>query len=148
MKVLLLKDVRALGHKGDLKEVTAGYAANFLFPQKLAEFATEAKIAQHETQHVQVAKHRAEISNSLNAALVALDGTTVTIPAKANEKGHLFSGLHEKEIVEAIKKETSYRLTPEHVVLSTPLKELGEFSVGLTGAGKEYTLTVSVIRES
>lgn len=147
MKVLLLKDVHALGQKGDLKEVTAGYAANLLFPQRLAEFATEAKIAQHKAQHLQGAAHRAEVSDSVSGALSALDGKVITIPAKANEKGHLFSGLHEKEIVEAIKKETSHQVMPEHVVLPTPLKELGEFSVGLTGAGKKSTITVSVIRE-
>ncbi|MFQ5661707.1 MAG: 50S ribosomal protein L9 [Candidatus Paceibacteria bacterium] len=129
MKIILLKDVAKVGQKFDVKNVSDGYAMNFLFPNNLAEPATEKKIKSLETAKLQ---HEAEDKvhqDLLLKNLKALDGASVEMEGKANEKGHLFKGIHIEEIAEELKKQDHIDLKPEYIQLEHPIKEVGEFDV-------------------
>src|SRR5437016_641640 len=106
MKVVLLKDVRNVGKKYEIKNVSDGYAFNFLIPNKLAEASTPQtlkKIEQFKATDLtkQTIQHDQLVKNLKN-----LEGITIALQESANDKGHFFKGIHKKEITDAIKKQT------------------------------------------
>ena len=99
MKVILLHDVPRVGQKYDVKDVANGYGRNYLLPRKLAEIATEkaiAGVATLKTQHEGETKVRVDL---LLKNLESLNDVTVVMQEKANDKGHLFAGIHKEEII-------------------------------------------------
>lgn len=129
MRIILLKDIPKIGRKNDIKNVSDGYAMNFLFPNKLAEQATQKKIENIETlksQHKEEEKIRQDL---LLKNMRSLDGARVEIECKANEKGHLFKGIHIEEIAEELKRQDHIDLKPEYIKLEHPIKEAGEFDI-------------------
>ena len=129
MKVILLKDVVKVGHKNEVKNVSDGYAMNFLIPNKLAEFATPKKI-----KNIEILKHQQKEEYNIQHDLLVknlktLNGARVEIEGKANEKGHLFKGIQKEEIVEELKRQDHIDLKPEFVELEHPIKEVGEFDI-------------------
>ena len=145
MKVILKQDVKGIGKKFDIKEVSSGYATNFLIPKKLAEYASReaeknAKILQSEMTT------QMEMKNSaLRNQIELLKGVKITIQKKANDKGHLFEKLHESEISAALKAEAKIEIDPEYIKLETPIKEIGEYVVNVeVGENKgEFLLSVA-----
>jgi large subunit ribosomal protein L9 len=128
MKVLLRQDVPNLGVVGDVVEVSAGYARNYLLPQHVAITPTPANLKRVEDEKVQrdlAAKQRLE---TLKAFAAKLTGTSVTIKAKANELGHLFGSVNVEHIVEALAAE-GYKVAPEQVALAAPIRTLDKFRV-------------------
>ena len=129
MKVIFLKDVPRVGKKYDVKEVNDGYAMNFLLPRKLAEVATAKAVSllQQKTKNIQIEK---EIQTDLLLKnLEEIKSKIVHIKAKGDEKGHLFSGIHSKEIVSAMKTEHHVDMSEESIVLDKPIKEIGEHEI-------------------
>ena len=129
MKVILLHDVPRVGQKYDVKEVANGYGRNYLLPRGLAEISTEkaiAGIAMLKTQHDQEKKVREDL---LVKNLEDLNNVEVTIQEKANDKGHLFAGVHKEEIIPALKEQTHLDMDAEHIILEHPIKELGEHKI-------------------
>src|SRR5882724_3797131 len=126
MKVILLKDVRGVGQHGEVKNVADGYAINKLFPQKLAEPATDEKIKKFELMRVEheaaIAKEEEQLGNKIKA----LNGKKVTITAKATEKGGLFKGIGEKEVAKAILAEHSLEISVDLMTIDEPIKTVGE----------------------
>ena len=105
MKVIFLKDVARVGKRHDIKEVNGGYAANFLFPNKLAEIATPSAIAALERRMKEVVVQK-EIQNELLVKnLEEIKSKVITIKGKTNEKGSLFSAIHKKDLIAELKKE-------------------------------------------
>ncbi len=102
LKVILLKDVKNLGKAWDIKDVSGGYARNFLFPKKLAEIATQDLVKKSEAQKADIAK-KAEKDLELTEKLASeLDGFAVKIKAKANADGKLFGSVKPDMIREAL----------------------------------------------
>ncbi|MCI0542531.1 50S ribosomal protein L9 [bacterium] len=129
MKILLLKDVPKVGRKYDIKHVADGFARNALFPQKLAEPATKESEARVMKLKQEAARAGEIASDLLAKNIKTLDGKTVTLHAKANEKGHLFSAIHKKEILEAIHNDLGVNISAESLVLEKPIKEMGEYAL-------------------
>lgn len=144
MKVVFLKDVPRVGRRYDVKEVSDGYAANFLFPRRLAEAATDAKV--RELTRVREAREgeRAAEQNLLTQELRALDGKRFTLRAKANEKGHLFVGVHADQVAEAVRAAKHSLIGAENVVLPHPLKEVGEHEVSIKAGESAATITLVI----
>ena len=117
MKVIFLKDVPRVGKRHDIKEVNDGYASNFLFPRKLAEMATPSAINELEKRKKEVVIVREIQESLLDKHLAEVRDKVITIKAKADPKGHLFSAIHKKEIAQ------------ELMILEKPIKELGEFEI-------------------
>ncbi len=144
MKVILLKDVRGVGQRHEVKDVADGYAINALFPTKAAEPATPEKIKQIETQK---AAHQAELhkqEEQLINKLQMLRGKTVTLSAKATEKGGLFKAVAAKDIAKAILGQHSLEIPESVIALPEHIKTTGEHIAQLVHKENKTPLTVVV----
>ena len=101
MKVVLLQDVKSLGKKGELVNVSDGYARNFLFPRKIASQADSQALSELKNRE-NAEKHRlaVELENAKESAKI-LEGKTVKVTAKAGANGKLFGSVTNKDIAEA-----------------------------------------------
>ncbi|MBP6866585.1 MAG: 50S ribosomal protein L9 [Candidatus Pacebacteria bacterium] len=129
MKVIFLKDVPRVGKRHEVKDVNDGYALNFLLPHKMAELATPKALKELETRKSKIVVERQVQEDLLLRNLEELKGKVITINAKANEKGSLFSSIHKKEIIEVMFKEHKATLSEESIALDKPIKETGEFDI-------------------
>ncbi len=137
MKVIFLQDVARVGKRHDIKEVNDGYAMNFLLPRKLAELATPKAVVELEKRKKNIQIEREVQEDLLMKNLEEIKGKTITIKAKADEKGHLFSKIHTKEIVEEMKKQNHADISEEFIVLEKPIKEVGEFEIPIEVKNKK-----------
>ena len=144
MKIILLKDVANVGQRFDIKNVADGFALNFLIPQKAAEVATEAALKKVATLKAAAEAERKVQHELLAKNLKELNGITVSISAEANEQGHLFKGLHQKEIVTAIAEQTKLAVPFESLQLEKPIKEVGDHKVIVVVGDKKATITVAI----
>ncbi len=133
MKVILLSDVRGSGKKGDLVNVSDGYARNFLLPKNLAKEATPGALNELENAKKAI-QHKVdeEIKKAKNDAEI-LNGKSVKLVAKAGEGGRLFGSITAKEIVAEIKKNYNILIDKRKISLKNEIKSLGtyEFDVKL-----------------
>lgn len=145
MKVILLDNIKGIGQIGDVKEVSDGYARNFLFPRKLGKPASDgaAKEAQSMKAKKLEALHMAKAQSEELAA--KLSGIAVMLQGKSNEKGKLFSAITTADIATALSKEAGVHIPPSVVVLSEHLKTIGEHTVRVELAGgvsADVTVTI------
>ena len=145
MKVILLKDVRGVGQHGEVKNVADGYAINFLFPQKLAEPATEERVKQIETQkqahEAELAKQEQELADKI----LQLRGKRVALSARATEKGGLFKAIAVKDVLAAIKAEHAISLPETAVHLPEHIKTVGDHAALLSSKNQKIELIVSIV---
>ena len=143
MKVILQQDVRGQGKKGQLVEVSEGYARNFLLPRKLAEAATADAI---NTMNLKEKARRAEearLKAEAQATAEKLKECMVKIPAKAGNGGRLFGAVTTKEISDGLMKQFGLNIPKQKLVLDEPIKAFGGYQVKAK-LGFEVTGTVSV----
>ena len=148
MKVILLKDVAKVGQKYDVKDIASGYATNYLIPNNLAEIATKTKIKRAEELRKEHEAERKIQGELLAKNIEALEDASITIAAKAYEKGSLFKGIHEEEIVTALKEQAHVDVLSHMLVLPEPLKEIGEFDIKVEGDGRSGTFKLKVEKEA
>src|SRR3989344_5129183 len=144
MRVIFLQDIPRVGKKHDVKEVNSGYAMNFLIPRKFAVLATPDTIKALELRKKEILVEREIQDDLLLKNLEELKSKVLTIKAKADEKGHLFSGIHAKEIVEAMQKEHGATITEEFITLEKPIKAVGEFDIPIEVKGKKSSFKLVV----
>lgn len=143
MRVILLAAVKGLGQKGDIKEVSDGYAANFLIPGKLARPATRTAVAEVAQAKAAGEAHLAKERETETSLASAWDGRSLTLSAK-EKGGHLFGSIQRKDIAEALAR-TGSRIPAEVIQLEKPIKSVGNFPVVLRfkhGATARLTVTV------
>ena len=144
MKVILQQDVRGQGKKGQLVDVSDGYARNFLLPKKLAVIATPENLntmkQQEKARKAQEAAEKAEAQ----ATAKKLEGLMVNIPAKAGEGGRLFGAVTAKEISEALSAQHGVDIAKTKLVLDEPIKACGGYQVKAK-LGYEVVGTVNVM---
>ena len=144
MKVILQQDVRGQGKKGQLVEVSDGYARNFLLPRKLAVPATAENIntmkLQEKARQAQMAAEKAEAQ----ALAEKLQGIQVKLAAKAGEGGRLFGAVTSKEIAEALSAQFGLNITKTKLVLDEPIKACGGYQIKAK-LGYEIVGTVNVL---
>lgn len=128
MKLLLAQDVKDLGKAGDIVVVKTGHARNYLIPQGLAVTPTEANLRRVEDQRKQREADEAARRQRLAEAAATLEGTSVTVKAQANEQGHLFGSVTEKDIAEAL-QEMGHKVSQEQILLAEPIRQLDRFRV-------------------
>lgn len=128
MRVILLQDIDKLGKKYEIKDVSDGYARNFLIPRGLAKPATEQVIKWAELQKEIMAKRAEEELKQVQDLASQIDGLEITIPVKIGEEGQLFESVGEQRIVDKL-KEAGFEIKKTQVMLTEPIKELGEFPV-------------------
>ncbi len=142
-KVILLADVKGVGHKNDVVSVSVGYAANYLLPQRLAIDATPEKVAV-------LSKHKMAVSQEKDVALTRaqelaekLAGQSITVRAKATPQGRLYGAITPDEIAAAIVSQLSVAVDKKTVSTDEPIKALGVYSVALK-LNPQVTALVSV----
>ncbi len=145
MKVILLKDVPSIGHKFEVKTVADGHALNFLIPRRLALSATPSAIKQIELLRSQSAAEQKIHLDLLIKNIAALDGQVLEMKAKVNEEGHLYAGIHKKELVALIKEKAHLDISEDAIELEVPLKAVWDFPLKVSGGGKAATFTVQVV---
>ena len=122
MKVVLLQDVKSIGKKGELKEVSDGYARNFLLPRKLAKEANAQ--AMNELKNAEAAKEykvKTETEQAQKNAQ-AISGKTVKIYAKAGQGGKLFGSVTARELAEEISRQFGVQVDKRKIVLENEIK--------------------------
>lgn len=136
MQVILLKDVAKIGRRGEVKEVPQGHAQNFLIPRKLAVPATPDALrkltVEMKKKEINVGRH----DESFEKILEALSGTPFQLSAEANEQGHLFKGIHARDIAKAL-GEKGMNVAESEIHLETPIKSLGEAKVLMKSGARE-----------
>ncbi|MEK4734617.1 MULTISPECIES: 50S ribosomal protein L9 [unclassified Paenibacillus] len=124
MRVIFIKDMKGQGKKGQIKEVSDGYAANFLLPRGVARPATEGNMKTLENQNAAEEKRKQEEKEEAQALGKKLEETTVQLKAKAGEGGRLFGAITSKQIAEAVAK-TGIKLDKRKIELEEPIRTLG-----------------------
>ena len=148
MKVILTKDVPGVGRRGDVKNVSDGYARNYLMRNGLAQVATEQTLAKARAMQDKIAQERKDAEAKLSAGLKEVNGKNVVIPAKASEEGSLFAGIDAKSVVFAIKNAHDVNIPEDAVMLETPIKSLGKHPVVIKSGDTEATVTLEIVSES
>jgi large subunit ribosomal protein L9 len=129
MKVILQQEVKNLGKKGEIKEVSEGYARNYLLPQKLAIPATATNInnaSQQKEAEIRKAKRILDEAK-LNAA--QLGKLAVVVPVKIGEGGRLFGSVTSKDIADALKSQHGVEMDKRKIELKDSIKALGTYQV-------------------
>lgn len=127
MKVILLQDVKNIGKSGDIKEVSDGYARNFLLPKKLAEVATPEATKKVEIMKAQEAEVQQADLEKTQALAESLQGRDIVISAKEKD-GKLFGSINTKTIAKELKKE-NLEIDEKSIILPEAIKEIGEYEV-------------------
>ncbi len=129
MKVVLKQDVKGVGKKDEMHEVSDGYARNFLFPRKLAVAADAAAVNEVKTKAAAVEHHAAEALAAAKALAAKLNGSTVDVYAKAGSNDRLFGSVTAKDIAAALTKVAGETIDKRKVVLDADIKQFGIFDV-------------------
>jgi large subunit ribosomal protein L9 len=147
MQIVLLKDVKSLGRKGESKNVAEGYARNFLFPQKFAVLAEteEAKKVLNEVSHKVVVNEKASVKTS--GRIKKLSGVSLDFTVKASESGTLFSGISKKEILIALAKKNKLRLKDKDLELEHSFKTVGQFFVPIHLDNQTVQIKINIVKE-
>ncbi len=146
MKVILTKDVPGIGRAGDVKQVSDGYARNFLLPKRLALPATVEMLAKIQKEE---AEHQAKVSKEHERFLKfknKIHNKAIVIKAKAN-KNSLFAAIREKEIAQKINDSLGVEVSSELIFLKNPVKNLGSHDIEIRFA-KDAVAVVKLNVES
>lgn len=129
MQVVLLQDVNKLGKKGDIVNVSDGYARNFLYPKNLAAPATESKLKEIKTQKQNQAVKKQKEEEEAKALATKISGLTVVLKAKIGEAGRLFGAISNKDIADGLKEQHNYKIDKKKITLKEPIKSLGTYTI-------------------
>lgn len=128
MKVILLQDISKVGKKREIKEVSAGYARNFLFPKKLAEPASHNILHTLYANIKKETEKKTEESKTYQSIAEKLSHTTLHITMKIGEKGKTFGSVHATTIAEAL-KQMKIIVEKDWIDIGTPIKSIGNHPV-------------------
>lgn len=147
MKVIFLKDVKGTAKKGEVKEVSDGYARNFLIAKGIAKEANQSNLNDHKQQEkARELKVQKDEEDAIELG-AKLKDTQVTIYAKAGEGGKLFGAITSKDIVEQMKKQHNVEFDKRKILLSEPIKTLGTINVEVKLHPKVSTTIIVEIKE-
>jgi len=145
MKVLLIKDVKSLGKRGEVKEVKDGYGKNFLIGKGFARHATAEILAQHAQDELIVAENLEKEVNLLKEVAAKLDKAEIVITKKLGQNGHLFGAVTKEEIADALKEQHNIEIDKKHINEKSSIKTIGEHDLDFKlGHGLHATLHVDV----
>lgn len=147
MKVILQRDVKGMGRAHDTVETKDGYALNYLIPQKIAIAATGQAVKEAEARKGRANARRELDAKLLSDNIAALAEANLVIKVKANEKGHLYDAVGEKEIAAAAKEQARIELPEEVIKIERPFKELGTMTVGVASGETFGSFSITIEAE-
>ena len=129
MKVILLEDVKSLGKKGDLVEVSAGYARNFILPKKKGVEASSKNINDLKLQKAHKDKVAAEQLEAARNLRTEIEKKELALSIKVGENGKAFGAISSKELAQAVKDQFGLMVDKKKIVIDEPIKALGDHEV-------------------
>jgi large subunit ribosomal protein L9 len=129
MKVIFLQDVKGQGKEGEIKEVSDGYARNYLIPKGLAVEATKTRIKEIQERNEKQRKTQEREKAEAVKLQQRLDGQAINIKARTGTGDKLFGAVTAKEIAETIEKQFKVKIDRKKVELTEPIKHVGEYPV-------------------
>ena len=129
MKVVLMKDVKDLGKKDDIVNVSDGYGRNFLFPRGLAVEATSGKLNEVSDKKSSEKNKKQRELDAAKELAEKLNKLTVKIATKAGENGKLFGSITNKDIADEIKKQHKIEIDKKKIVVHDAMKSVGTYQV-------------------
>jgi large subunit ribosomal protein L9 len=146
MNVILLKDVVDLGGKGDIVDVSRGFARNYLLPKKLAMKATEGAIKQADKLRQQRIESEAKLKGAAEELARNLVGSRIVIAARSGDEGKLFGSVGTHDIAEAVKKFSGVDVPSAIIEIPRPIKEIGLHEVTMKPHEEvEFNVSLDVI---
>lgn len=131
MKVILLQDVKSLGKKDQIVEVSDGYARNMLLPKKLGMEATSKNLNDLKLKKSHEDKVAAEVLADAQALAAQIEKESITLSIKMGENGRTFGSISSKEIAEAIKSQLGHDIDKKKIVMKDAIKAPGTRTVGI-----------------
>ena len=128
MKVILQKDIPNLGDAGDIKDVSDGYARNFLLPRKLVIMASDSsrKAIEHQNKLIKIKKEKRKKQSEKTAA--GLVGIELKIAVQVGEEGKLFGSVTSMDIAKKL-KEQGFEIDKRKIIIENPIKQEGEYTI-------------------
>ena len=147
MNILLLKDVAKVGNKGDVKNVSPGFARNFLIPRGLATLATKAalKIAGEERKKREEKVEKT--TTTLESYKAALEKLELEFKRKTTKTGRLFAALTSDDILQELQKRGFSAITSSHIKFPEPIKKAGEHTIVIQLDKEEIKLKIKITKE-
>lgn len=131
MKIILLQDVKSLGKKGTLVEVSEGYARNYLLPRKLGALATAENMNTMKLKKANEERIAAEQLAEAKETAKKIEAGAVTISLKGGENGKTYGSVSSKEIAEAAREQLGMELDRKKIVLAEPIKAFGDYEAAV-----------------
>ena len=131
MKVILKQDIKGIGKKDEIHEVSDGYARNYLFPRKLAAVADASAVNVARGKEAAADFHEAENVAAAKALAAKIEGKTVTIKAKGGASGRLHGKVTGKEVAELLTALTGAEIDKKKVELPSAIKEFGSYDASV-----------------
>ena len=131
MKVILLQDVKSVGKKGEMVNVSEGYAKNFIIPRNLGVEATNSNMNDLKLKKQSEEKRKAEELQAAKELKEALEQKTVKVAVKTGDNGKLFGSVTNKEIAAALEEQTGLKVDKKKIVLDDQIKMVGEKTVAV-----------------
>ncbi|MCM1287002.1 MAG: 50S ribosomal protein L9 [Clostridium sp.] len=131
MKVILLEDVKSLGKRDEIVDVSDGYARNYVLPKKLGVEATPKNLNDLKLKKAHEDKVAAELLAQAQALADKMKDESVTLSIKVGEGGKTFGSVSSKEIAEAMKSQLGHNIEKKKIVLREPIKSLGTHIVDI-----------------
>ena len=129
MKVILLEDIKSLGKKGDVVDVSDGYAKNFLFTKKKGVEANSKNLNDLKLKKANDEKVAAQNLQDAKDMAASIGEKTVVVRLKAGEGGKTFGSVSSKEIAEEAKKQHNLELDKKKIIINDPIKSIGTYEV-------------------
>ena len=148
MKVILLKDIKGTGKKGEIINASDGHARNFLIPRGLAKEATDGSVRELEHQNASKTKREEEALAQAKELADKISQLDVTIKTKAGDGGRLFGSITNKDVSDLIKKKYNIDLDKKKIIMDQPIRTLGTTNVTVKVYPKVSTqLKIHVVEE-
>ena len=148
MKVILLKDIKGTGKKGDVINTSDGHARNFLFPRKFAVEATERNIRELNFKKANIEKIKNNELENAKAFAKELSEKEIEINTKAGEAGKLFGSITSKDLANELNKKYNINIDKKKIILKNPIKEVGTFNIDVkVYPNVKATIKVTIVPE-
>lgn len=147
MKIVLQEDVENLGKKGDIKEVSDGYARNYLMPRKLVEVATPHAINMAEKLKKQRAQEEQKKIKNLEKMADGIKGIKIELREKVKEDGIIFGSVKAEKILKALNNQVKAEFSKDMIQLDGPIKKIGEYPIKIRISKEIETEIKLIIKE-
>ncbi|MBP9801990.1 50S ribosomal protein L9 [Patescibacteria group bacterium] len=145
MKVILLENIANIGKKGDVKEVSAGFAGNFLFPHKKAILASEQNVKKQQSVVKEKQQKITQQQSQYQKIFQTLNKQTLKFSGKTSSQNNLFQAIHEADIMMAVKKNFNLSLENKWFKDFTAIKSIGKHEIFLhLPDGKQLVLNIKI----